>query len=100
MYTKEKYLDLNSFENRRAICNLRTSTFKLETETHFFFDCEKYNDLRNEMIKTIKNTEKIDLQKENKIEKLTFLFSNGKLQSLNTIGKFIKEAFELRTKNE
>ena len=64
------------------------------------FDCEKYNDLSNDMIKTIKITENVDLQKENKIEKLALLFSNGKIQSLNTIGKFIKEAFELRTKSE
>ena len=124
-YTKERYLNLSNFENRRAICKLRTSTFKLgavlakwykndeniklckycnseaiETEIHFFFDCKKYNDLRNDMIEIIKNTENIDLKKENRLENLTFLFSNGKLQSLNTIGKFIKEAFELRTKNE
>ena len=64
-----------------------------EREKYFFFGCEKYDKLRKNMIAIIFMKKNINLKKESKIEKLRALFLTGKLQSLSTTGKFIKEAF-------
>ena len=49
------------------------------------------------MIKAIKYSKYRSSKRKENI-KIRISFSNGKLQSLNRIAKFIKEAFKLRTK--
>ena len=125
IYEKEKYLSLHNLENRKAISKLRTSSHKLgnvlakwyknnkniqickycnssdiEDENHFFFECKRYETIRNDTFQIIKETENINLKTREKTEKLRALFAQGSLKSLNIIGAFIKKAFEIRECNE
>ena len=77
-------------------CNENT----IENEFHFLFSCDNYTELRKDTLKSIKETENIDLEKGNRIQNLQTLFVHGSLKALNTIGKFIKIAFEKRETQE
>ena len=120
-YSMENYLKIKDYQNRKAICKLRTSSrLKIETgiwtkiarenrictqcrqntvedEYHFLFDCTMHANERNisfEKIKTKTNINLFDASKQ--VENLKLLFKCGSLCSLNTLGKFIKDSFSHR----
>ena len=121
IYEKERYLNLKSFEVRNALPKLRLSSNKLavvtgkcykinkenrlcnfcnlnaiEDEFHFLIDCPNYKKLRKSPFKSIQGTEHIDLSWGNITKKLRELFSNGSIQSLYVLGKFVQTAIESR----
>ena len=53
---------------------------------------EKKKKLRKSALKSIQDTEHIDLSRGNITKKLRELFSNGSLRSLYILGKFVKTA--------
>ena len=66
-------------ENRLCnFCNLNA----IEDEFHFLIDCPKYKKLREPTLKSIQDTEHIDLSRGNITKKLRELFSNGSLRLL------------------
>ena len=78
-------------ENRLCnFCNLNA----IENEFHFLIDCPNYEKLRKSLFKSIQDTERIDLSRGNITEKLRELFSNGSLQSLYVLSKFVQTAME------
>ena len=78
-------------ENRLCnFCNLNA----IENEFHFLIDCPNYEKLRKSSFKSIQDTKRIDLSRGNITEKLRELFSNGSLQSLYVLGKFVQTAME------
>ena len=117
----ENYLKIKDYQNRKAICKLRTSSHLLKIETgrwtniarenrictqcrqntvedeyHFLFDCTMHANERNisfEKIKTKTNINLFDASKQ--VENLK-LFLNVALCSLNTLGKFIEDSFSHR----
>ena len=117
----ENYLKIKDYQNRKAICKLRTSSHHLKIETgrwtniarknricthcrqntvedeyHFLFDCTMHANERNisfEKIKTKTNINLFDASKQ--VENLK-LFLNVALCSLNTLGKFIEDSFSHR----
>ena len=120
-YSMENYLKIKDYQNRKAICKLRTSShLKIETgrwtniarenrictqcrqntvedEYHFLFDCTMHANERNisfEKIKTKTNINLFDASKQ--VENLKLLFKCGSLCSLNTLGKFNKDSFSHR----
>ena len=121
-FSRECYLKINNFENRRAISKLRTSSHDLqietgrwrhidrsarlctkcnqnaiEDETHMVFDCTFYNDIRNEAFNYITTRTQINLfNNNNRFRNLKMLFSSKILSALNAFGKFVKRAFESR----
>ena len=118
----ESYLQLNNFENRRAITKLRTSSHKLEIETgrynkiprdqrfckncilnkiedenHLLFECQMYEIERKELYSTIKSKINVDLSRNQTREmKIQEIFSSENLGILNALGKFIKHALQKR----
>ena len=120
---KERYLNLKNFEIRNALSNLRLSSHKLrvvtgngvkltkkidfaifvylnaiDDEFHFLIDCPNYKKLRKCPFKSIQDTEHIDLSQGHITKKLGELFSNGLLQSLYVLGKFVQSVMESREK--
>ena len=60
-----------------SFCNLNV----IEDEFHFLIDCPNYKKLRKFGLKSIGDTENIDLSLGNIMKKLRELFSNGSLRS-------------------
>ena len=121
-YNKESYLKINNYENRNAITKLRTSNHllaietgrwnniprenrictqcrqnKIEDEYHFLFECPKHTNIRNASFEIIKTNTNINLSDPSKqMENLKLLFNSDSMTSLNTLGKFIKNALSNR----
>ena len=119
----EYYLNINNFENRRALTKLRTSSHRLKIETgrweniekdarlceqctggfiedekHLTFECSMHSTDRKNTFNCIKLKTNIDLsQKTTQIENLKLLFESKQISALNALAKFIKNAFNLRT---
>ena len=112
---------MKNFEDRRAISQLRLASHKLEIliskwnkmekelrickfcdknqvedELHFLLECSKYEQFRENAVRTIFEKDKLNLNNKNKTETLRDLFKNASLTSLNILGKFINEAFKER----
>ena len=118
----ETYLNINNFENRRAISKLRTSSHKLEIETgrwnniqrdqrrckncamdkvedenHFLFECQMHQKTRREFFDTIKQNMNMDLSlSSNHREIFQHILNSEDLGILNALGKFIKNALQKR----
>ena len=118
----EPYLNIGNDNHRKAITKLRLSSHKLEievgrwkkltreerickycelgkveNETHFLFECSKYNQKRITMYNFIKEKLGIDLLKEHdQFNNLQFLFTTGELSTTNALGKYIYECFQER----
>ena len=109
-------------ENRIAIAKIRTGSYKLavltgkwkktpfeqrlctlcdmqkiETESHFMFECPYNKLLRETMFQNIRQ-ENNNFNMGNVINQLGWLFSNGSLKVLNNFGQFIRQAFEQKDK--
>ena len=123
VHQTEYYLNINNFENRRALTKLRTSshTLKIETgrwqnidrkdrlchhctgvfiedEKHVIFDCTIHSTERNDTFQFIKLNTNIDLShKAVQMENLKLLFDSKQLSALNSLGKFLKIVFKLRS---
>ena len=123
IYGQETYLKIQKLSNRRAITKLRTSNHnlaiesgrwtnterkhrlctqctlsKIEDEMHFIFDCPKYSDIRKTTFTPINDNVGINLNNEyNRINNQKTLFTSDNLSALNTFGKYVKKAFEMRT---
>ena len=87
-------MNLDNIENQSAISRLRISSHKLattigkwyknddmkickhcnentiENKFQFLFSCESYTELRKDTLKSIKETDNIDLEKGNRIQNL------------------------------
>ena len=57
----------------------------MEDELHFLLECSKYEQFRENAVRTIFEKHKLNLNK---------LFKNGSLTSLNILGKFINQERE------
>ena len=121
-YNMENYLNINDYENRKAISKLRTSSHHLRIETgrwanivrehriciqcrqntvedeyHFLFDCSRHISERNIYFEKIKNKTNIDLfDASQRTENLQLLFKSNSICSLNILGKFIRNSFSNR----
>ena len=62
----------------------------------FTFYCSKYEHVRKAFFQKIKEVEKIDLNQVNKINNMKNPFYQGSLKALNVLGKFVREAFQIR----
>ena len=122
VHQTEYYLNINNFENRRALTKLRTSSHKLKIETgrwqniernsrlcqqcpgrfiedekHVTFDCTMHLTDRDNTFRFIKTNTNIDLShKATQMENLKLLFESKQLNALNALGKFIKKVLKLR----
>ena len=122
VHQTEYYLNINNFENRRALTKLRTSSHKLKIETgrwqniernsrlcqqcpgrfiedekHVTFDCTMHLTDSDNTFRFIKLNTNIDLShKATQMENLKLLFESKQLNALNALGKFIKMVFKLR----
>ena len=122
IHETEHYLNINNFENRRALTKLRTSSHKLKIETgrwqnidrnsrlcqqcpgrfiedekHVTFDCTMHLTDRDNTFRFIKTNTNIDLShKATQMENLKLLFESKQLNALNALGKFIKKVFKSR----
>ena len=67
---------------------------------HVLFDCDNYKALQQDAFKTIAAIDNIELDTNNKLQKLKILQSDGSLKSLNIFGKYINGIFETRTTRE
>ena len=92
-YKKETYMNLKNYDNRVTITKLRLFSHNLaintakwyklpddqkisrycmrndiENEMHVLFDCDNYNDLRQDIFKKIKAVDKIELDTGNSFE--------------------------------
>ena len=124
-YEKERYLNLNNFEIQNAPFKLRLSSNTLavvtgrwykikkenrlwnfcylnaiEDEFHFLIDCTNYKMSRESALKSIQDTEHIDLSPGNITKKLRELFLNGSLRSLYVLGKFLETAMQSRENSQ
>ena len=123
VHETEYYLNINNFENRRALTKLRASshTLKIETgrwqnidrkdrlchhctggfiedEKHVIFDCTIHSTERKDTFQFIKLNTNIDLShKAVQMENLKLLFDSKQLSALNSLGKFLKVVFKLRS---
>ena len=121
-YAFEPYLNIGNDNHRKAITKLRVSSHKLEievgrwkklpreericincnlgkveNETHFLFECPKYNQKRTTMSKFLKERLGIDMQKkQEQFKNLQLLFFTGELSTINALGKYIYECFQER----
>ena len=121
-FETEYYLKINNFENRRALTKLRTSCHNLlietgrwnnidrharlckkctqntvEDEMHFLFDCNMYSHERTETFNFVKFQTNIDLFiNANRLSNLKLLFKSQNLSAVNSLGKFVKSAFDIR----
>ena len=121
-YNFEPYLNIQNDHHRKSISQIRLSSHrlaietgrwqnilsesrlgknsnlnKIETESHFLFECHNYIEGRNYMRNFI--TEKIDLNFydsscSSQLQKLKYQFTFGELNSLISIGKFTFESFK------
>ena len=121
LFKKERYLNLNIFNNRIAITkirlsshNLATSTSKrynlhedmkiyknykkkeIENEIYMIFSCDKYDNIWKKPFKDLNEVDNIKLQIGNKIEKLKIFFAADSLKAPNISGQFLTRAFESR----
>ena len=101
-FKKERYLILNSFNNRNAITKARFSSLnfainsskyynlqenieicencqrkEIENEIHMIFSRDKYDNIQKKAIKDINEVDNINFQTKNKIEKLKLFFAKG-----------------------
>ena len=60
-----------------------------EMNINFLLDCSNLKKLREFALKSIQDTEHIDLNRGNIIKKFRELFSNGSLRLLCVLGKFV-----------
>ena len=121
-FQAEHYLKVKKIENRRALTKLRTSCHSLlieagrwknidrparlctncnqntiEDEMHFLFDCNMYTYERTDTFNYIKLHTKIDFYNNaNRLTNLKMLFTSQHISAMNSLGKFIKCAFEIR----
>jgi len=122
-YEQETYLyDINNFEIRKAITQLRISSHKLNIETgryynvapdqrfcpfcpkhiedefHFLMECSRYAILRNELF-TFLESSTADFKRLDATDRFVYIF--GCHDSHNArIGKYIKDCFAIRKSNE
>ena len=75
---------------------------KIETESHFLFECHHYSEGRKLMLDFLRNRTGIHLYTEPQCDTLSLLknlkqlFTEGDFSSLNSLGKFIFESFKKR----
>ena len=116
---------MKNFEIRNAISNLRLWTNKLtvvtgkwykikkenrlcdfrnlnaiEDEFHFLIHRSNHKKMIEYTLKSIQDTEHIDLIRRNITKKLSELFSNGSLRSLYVLGKFVQTPMESRENSQ
>ena len=122
IYGMENYLKIKSYQNRRALTKLRTSSHnlaietgrwantkreerlckqcnenKIEDENHLLFECKAYTEKRLTTFQFIQSQLGIDLSCEiRKTDNLKILFSSNDINAMNALGKFVKQSFEKR----
>ena len=118
----ENYLKIKNYQNRRALTKLRTSSHKLaietgrwvnakreertckqcnenkiEDENHLLFECKAYTEKRLTTFQFIQSQLGIDLSCEiRRTDNLKILFSSNDINTMNALGKFVKQSFEKR----
>ena len=121
-YGMENYLKIKNYQNRRALTKLRTSSHrlaietgrwvnakreertckqcnenKIEDENHLLFDCKAYTEKRLTTFQFIQSQIGIDLSCEiRRTDNLKILFSSNNINTMNALGKFVKQSFEKR----
>ena len=123
-YNKENYLNIQNFENRKILSNIRMSSHKLkietgrytnierenrlcelcnmrkiETEEHFLLECPAYNHHREIFSSELNFTLGIDLIKHG-VEAIKIIFLQNNISIMNTFAKFVKECWVTRSLQE
>ena len=125
-YNFEPYLNIQNDQHRKSILQIRLSSHrlaietgrwqnilrdirlckncnlnKIETESHFLFECHNYIEERNHIYNFIKEKNDLNFYDSScsyPLQKLKYLFKFGERSSLNSIGKYIFESFKGREK--